>query len=145
EAQWEGVVLEDLVRAELTPRAAPTECPAIDGPLVTLTPGAALTVHMTLHELATNAAKHGALSVPGGSVHVRWRLRDGDNGRSLHIEWLERGGPPVSTPATAGFGTRVLNQLIEYELGGRCALAFEPAGLRCDIDIPATAVCEADA
>jgi PAS domain S-box-containing protein len=142
QAQWEGVGLRELVAAELAPRVASPTQAVVDGPPVTLPPGAALTMHMTLHELATNAAKHGALSVPEGSVRVRWRHEGEGDRRRLVLEWQERGGPRVAPPMNTGFGTRVLNQLIEYELKGRCTVSFDPEGVRCEIETPWTALCQ---
>jgi two-component sensor histidine kinase len=88
---------------------------------------------MALHELATNAAKYGALSAEQGQVEVSWSLTDG---RTLEIEWLERGGPPVTAPDTRGFGSRLLQRGLAQDLDGRVRLEFEPAGVRCRISAP---------
>jgi two-component sensor histidine kinase len=91
---------------------------------------------MALHELTTNAAKYGALSVPAGCVHVDWRVVDGPT-RRLQLQWRERGGPPVVIPPPRrGFGSRLLERGITAELGGTVALDFTPTGLDALIEIP---------
>jgi len=89
---------------------------------------------MALHELATNAAKYGALSNAGGRVAVA--ARAGDGGGRLRIDWSERGGPPTGEPDRRGFGTRLIEEALAHEAGGRVALSFPPDGLRCEIDLP---------
>src|SRR5215472_7916330 len=86
-------------------------------------------------ELATNAAKYGALSQPGGHVSVRWT----QTADMLRIEWKETGGPPVVAPARQGYGSTVIRDLLTYEIGGRVDLAFESDGVRCTIELPANA------
>jgi PAS domain S-box-containing protein len=88
-----------------------------------------LALSMALHELATNAAKYGALSCPEGRVSVQWTLDD----NKLQLEWREQGGPPVARPTRKGFGTRLLERLLMSELGGDIKLDYEPAGVRCRI------------
>jgi two-component sensor histidine kinase len=90
---------------------------------------------MALHELATNAAKYGALSIAGGQVAVSGRIASDDGGR-LRINWREHGGPLVGEPARRGFGTRLIEEALAYEGDGTVALRFPTDGLRCDIDLP---------
>ena len=90
---------------------------------------------MALHELATNAAKHGALSITAGRVAISARTASDDGGR-LRINWHEHGGPPVGEPARRGFGTRLIEEALAYETDGTVALRFPVDGLRCDIDLP---------
>lgn len=90
---------------------------------------------MTLHELATNAAKYGALSQPGGHVLVRWTLA-GVQAAALTIWWEERGGPEVAPPARLGYGSEVIRELVAYELGGTVDLVFARDGVRCSIELP---------
>jgi two-component sensor histidine kinase len=98
---------------------------------------------MALHELATNAAKYGALSTPEGRVAVRWRRERTaeEGGGTLRIEWVEEGGPPVRPAAGAGrrpgFGTRLIEGAIRRQLGGTVTLDWAPEGLRCTLAIPA--------
>jgi two-component sensor histidine kinase len=90
-----------------------------------LRPRAVLTLAMAVHELTTNAAKYGALSVPGGRIEIHWQPVRTDNARPvLHIDWLEHGGPPVTDPAQSGFGSKLIEGSIAAELGWRAA--FEP-------------------
>jgi two-component sensor histidine kinase len=92
---------------------------------------------VVLHELATNAAKYGALSTPQGRVSVRWEWRaNGGVPESLQLEWHEQGGPVVEVPEQAGFGSSVICDLIPYELGGTVELKFAPDGVRCIVIIP---------
>jgi hypothetical protein len=101
---------------------------------------------MVLHELATNAAKHGALSVPGGRVEVRWRAGGGagDDGM-LRLRWTEAGGPPVAgPPERRGFGTRVVEATVRGQLGGAVERRWEPSGLVVEVAVPLARV-DADA
>ena len=93
---------------------------------------------MVLHELATNAAKYGALSTNTGRVLIRWDQRL--NGRPLSIlvlEWQEVGGPRVDAPDKSGYGTSTIRDLIPYEFGGMVDLVFTPEGVRCRLELPA--------
>jgi two-component sensor histidine kinase len=104
---------------------------------IVLRPRAVLTLAMAVHELTTNAAKYGALSVPGGRIEIHWQPVRADNGRSmLRIDWIEQGGPPVTTPEQRGFGSKLIEGSITAELGGQARLVFAPEGLRCEIVIP---------
>ena len=135
--RWDGVPLSELIHHELTPYANGNNT-AIDGPEVTLSAEAGQAVSMVLHELATNAAKHGALSVPDGRVSVRWHSEPNGNADArIGIEWQETGCPAVRPPDTSGYGMEVIRDLIPYELGGTVDLAFAADGLRCRLEIPA--------
>src|SRR5262245_7503326 len=136
-----GLTLSDLLRRELAPYRV-SDNSELDGPDVTLSAEAGQAVAMVLHELATNAAKHGALSTREGRVSVRWHWPLNGNGhdRRLVIEWEESGGPSVEVPSKSGFGTSVIGDLIPYELGGRVDLAFARSGLRCRVEIPSDCV-----
>ena len=134
--QWKGILLSDLVRRELAPYAdhGNTE---IGGPDVILKAEPAQAVSMVLHELTTNAAKHGALSTHGGQVSVRWHcVMNGNADARLCIEWQESGGPAVQAPGRSGYGMEVIRDLLPYELDGKVDLSFGSAGVRCCIDIP---------
>jgi PAS domain S-box-containing protein len=134
---WESADLRDLLSGSLAPYAGtgPTRV-LLRGEDVVLRPRAVLTLAMAVHELTTNAAKYGALSIPGGNVEIRWRpLEDGDR-RWLHIEWIEQGGPPVKVPEHSGFGSKLIENSIAAELGGKSELIYAREGLRCEIAIP---------
>jgi two-component sensor histidine kinase len=96
-----------------------------------------VSLSLALHELATNALKYGALSVPAGRVSLSWRLVGKGAGRRLLLRWAERGGPPVTPPEHRGFGSRLIEQALGPDLGGEVRLAFEPTGVVCEIEAPA--------
>jgi two-component sensor histidine kinase len=98
-----------------------------------LEPNTAQTMAVTLHELATNAAKYGALSVPSGKIHVEWSRRA--DGRIV-LRWTETGGPAVKPPTRKGFGTRVMESMIQQEMG-EFRLDWRGEGLACEISMPA--------
>jgi PAS domain S-box-containing protein len=136
QGRWQGVGLTDLVRHQLAPYATAANT-RIDGPDIMLSAAATTAVAMVLHELATNAAKYGALSMPDGQVSVNWDRSSGaDAAASLMIEWRETGGPRVATPARSGFGTGLIRDLVPHELGGTVDLAFGPDGVSCKIGFP---------
>ena len=135
--RWKGIPLAELVRRELSPYTMATNL-QIEGSDDVLTAEAGQAIAMVLHELATNAAKFGALSVAGGQVSVRWRHRhDGHAGKGLSISWEESGGPKVMPQSQLGYGTSVICDLIPYELGGTVDLAYALEGVRCKLEIPA--------
>jgi two-component sensor histidine kinase len=138
-SRGKGASLGDLVRGELKPYATGTNT-AVEGRAVHLSPEASHAVGMVIHELTTNAAKHGALSRSGGQVSVRWTLT-ADQGRAsmLRIEWNEMGGPPNSAPTRQGYGSEVIQDLLTFEFGGKVDVVFADAGFRCTIELPANA------
>ena len=136
-SRWEGADLRALVEEELRPYRTGTggkggDRASIAGPELRLRPKAALALSLALHELATNAAKYGALSSPDGHVFVSWIVRR----EEAVLDWVESGGPPVAPPRRRGFGSTVVERGLSYELGGRSTLNFDPAGLRCVVTIP---------
>jgi len=138
-SRWNGVSLGDLVGAELGPYATGGNT-RIEGPTIHLMPNASHAVAMVVHELTTNAAKHGALARPGGQVNVKWALMAKDTPAArLKIEWNEIGGPAVASPTRQGYGSSVINDLLTYEFGGRVDLVFATEGFRCTIELPANA------
>ncbi|GJD54626.1 HWE histidine kinase domain-containing protein [Methylobacterium dankookense] len=135
---WSGASLRTVLENELAPfREGQAYRFRLDGPDLDLAPRYVLALGMTVHELTTNAAKYGALSVEGGQVNIAWRVvTTDDGGRRLAMEWYEQGGPPAQEPRRRGYGTRLITGAITHELGGMVRLAFEPAGLLCTIDVP---------
>ena len=134
ETRWIGAGLSTIATQELSPYFDKDEGRVqIDGPQVLLEPNAAQVVAVTLHELATNAAKYGALSVPNGQIGLKW-LHEAD-GR-LILQWREIGGPPVKTPTHQGFGTRVIERTIG-QLKGKARYGWHPDGLVCEITFQA--------
>lgn len=128
--------VRDLVDAAVAPFASPERL-AVEGPDVALWPQGALTLAMTLHELATNAAKYGALSTGAGRVGVTWQREEEDGGEPrLRLEWRESGGPPVTPPSRTSFGTMLIERIAGAELGGASELVFAPEGVICRILAP---------
>ncbi len=112
----------------------------LSGPDVTLGSRAALGVALVLHELGTNAAKYGALSGEHGQVEVTWTLDHRLEGQHLHLEWRERGGPPVVPPTHSGFGSRLIERSLAAELSATISLAYPPAGATFTLDAPLAAL-----
>jgi two-component sensor histidine kinase len=134
---WEGAPLWSLVEGELSPYAlAGAPRWMLSGPPIDLAPRRALAVGMVLHELTTNAVKHGALSLGAGRVHVSWEIRAGADSPRLKLTWRESGGPPVARPSREGFGLRLVTHGLPYELNGQVELAFPRTGVHCEIDFP---------
>jgi len=134
---WEGASLEGVVRRALRPWREDEHVRfTVEGPPVHLTPKRALALGMTLHELATNAAKYGALSNATGAVHVRWAVQP--DGKTLSFAWDERGGPPVKAPERRGFGLRLIEHGMAREISGDVLLDFRERGLVCQWDMKLT-------
>ena len=91
---------------------------------------------MIVHELATNAAKYGALSSPEGQVRVAWRRAMKDGVERVEFDWRESGGPPVASPIHRGFGTRLIERSVRNQLGGSVAVDYSESGLGCRISFP---------
>jgi PAS domain S-box-containing protein len=135
EANWSGVSFEAMLLDELAPYFREDRSNVrVSGPPVQFNAKGALTLGMALHELATNAAKHGALSSKCGSVNVAWQVDPRD--RRLRIRWTEAGGPNVTPPARSGFGRLLLERALASDLGGEVQLHFDEDGLKCAIAIP---------
>ena len=135
--RWQGISLAGLVRRELAPYAT-RDNTEVNGPDILLKSEAGQTVAMVLHELATNAAKYGALSTENGRVSIRWDRRSNGQSRShLVFEWQEIGGPPVEAPSKPSYGTTTIRELIPYEFGGTVDLVFASDGVRCRVELPA--------
>ena len=133
---WYGGGLVDLVRRQLAPYTTNANT-TISGSDIMLTAAATQALAMVLHELVTNAAKHGALSSPDGRVSVHWDCHShGDAGASLTIEWREFGGPPIVGPIQSSYGTNLIRELTPHELGGKVDLVFAAEGVCCRIEIP---------
>jgi CheY-like chemotaxis protein len=128
--------LRGLVDEELAPFKSSGNTIDIQGPDVMLNPASAQTIALALHELATNAAKYGALSVPKGRLKLDWSLED----RIVKFNWRESEGPETAAPNRKGFGTRIIVASIEQQLGGKVLLNWHPEGLFCAFTIPLPAL-----
>lgn len=135
---WRDAGLDTLISGELRPYAAPGGGNLeLQGPEVRITPRAATALGMALHELATNAAKYGALCDPDGKLTVRWKLTGGDDqDRQLEIEWQERAKSQEPRPERTGFGTRLIDGTIRRQLGGSIERSLRDEGLLCTMAIP---------
>ena len=134
--RWQGIPLAELVRRELAPYATASNT-RIEGSDDVLSAEAGQAIAMVFHELATNAAKFGALSATGGHVSVSWSHRRNGHAQSwLSVRWEETGGPKVMPQTRSGYGTSVIRDLIPYELGGTVDLAHTREGVRCKLEIP---------
>jgi len=134
--QWGDVYLLDVVRQEVEPyRTDRDDRIVIDGPPVSLKPKLALALGMIIHELGTNSAKYGSLSVAGGSLEVSWAIETRSE-NSLVLDWIERGGPPVGKLPRQGFGLTLIEREVSHGLGGKAKIEFEDGGLRVNLRIP---------
>jgi len=142
--EWGAVGLRDVIERILQPFGLNDLAVlrfTVVGDDVRLQPKAALTLAMVLHELATNAAKHGALLADTGCISIDWQVapdRDGEgsSGRRLCLRWQESGGPPVVSPTRRGFGSRLIQRGLEQELDGEVHVEYEPGGVMCQIALP---------
>ena len=132
ETRWIGADLSTIAEQELAPYVGTAEKRvSIDGLPILLEPNTAQSIAVTLHELATNAAKYGALSAPGGRIVLAWMR--GADGR-LTLRWTESGGPPARTPERQGFGSRIIG-LMMTQLKGETRFDWRPEGLVCEMAV----------
>ncbi len=133
---WGPVSLRQIIADAVMPHGGDLGRFLLDGPDLPIVPKTAISLALAIHELATNAVKHGALSHPDGRVEIHW-ARTGDcSAPRLALSWTESDGPPVAAPAQRGFGTRMIERGLAAELGGTVKIAFAPRGLVCKVDAP---------
>jgi two-component system CheB/CheR fusion protein len=131
---WANAEIGQLVRMTLRPyRGAQVEA---EGPSLTVRPQAGVTLAMILHELATNAAKYGALSVPTGTVSITWASDNRDGQSQIQLNWIETGGPPVAPPSRRGFGSTLIERGTDNDMHGKAVLDYRAEGLRCTLRFP---------
>ncbi|WP_395394035.1 CHASE domain-containing protein [Novosphingobium sp. BL-8A] len=134
QSDWRHAGLGDVVRSELAPYMEGNEGHVeMSGPDIKLAPNDAMSLGLAIHELATNAAKYGALSRPDGRIHVHWDILTPE---IAQVHWREEGGPPVSEPAKRGFGRDLIEKIVAHELKAEVELEFRPAGVECRLKIP---------
>jgi two-component system, chemotaxis family, CheB/CheR fusion protein len=132
---WETASLRELLMAELEPHGGNESSRfTFSGPDVQLTSAVALALGLVFHELATNAVKYGALSVPSGRIEIAWKIDAVEH--RLRWHWIETGGPPVTKPSRKGMGSRVIEKGLLHEFGGEARIDFDPSGVQCSIDMP---------
>ena len=136
EGDWNWVSLASLTQTALGPYLGARDRIRLDVRDVRLNPDFALTLALGLNELATNAAKYGALASPAGRITLTARVETGENGDEFRLAWQEDGGPAVDTPAVNGFGTSMLSQAIEYQYEGSVELDWRKEGLICRMTVP---------
>jgi PAS domain S-box-containing protein len=134
--KWDSADLKDIVAQILTMHGRQRF--EIDGPDLRLSPKSTLALNLALHELATNAAKYGALSVPTGKVSIKWNIKH-ENSPGLTFRWQEQNGPKVSPPGRRGFGSQLIERVLAVELNGEVRVAYDPAGIVCEIVAPLSA------
>lgn len=136
---WTSVSLEDVVTKTLAPyMQGDIKRVRIQGPTLPLPHDPSVALNLVFHELATNAAKYGALSTPSGRVSVSWDVETYGGSGVLDLRWEETGGPPVAPGRRAGFGSRLIKRTLAV-LGGKAEMNFAPAGLDCWISLPLAA------
>lgn len=131
---WKGARIRDVVAGQVLP--FDTARVTIEGPDLTVRPEAVQNLVLALHELATNASKHGALTVPTGKVAVGWAINGEGQEARLRLTWRESGGPLVKAPTRTGFGTIVLNRVAPQALSGTGTLDYAPTGLVWTLEVP---------
>lgn len=135
---WKSAGLRDIINDALEPfTASGSGRVVLHGSNVRFAPKAALALGIAFNELATNAAKYGALSVDAGTVDIKWTLKATTTGRRLMLVWREEGGPVVVAPTRKGFGTRVIERGLAHELEGQASLDYRKDGLVVTLEIPA--------
>jgi two-component sensor histidine kinase len=138
---WYGASLGELIRSQLGGYLdGSSNQVSIDGPAIALKPEAAQNLGLALHELAVNAAKFGALSVPTGRVSITWCRRESTDGSAVELDWRERLGPKVKVRRKKGFGTMVIERNLARALDAEINMDFDPDGFHCHIVIPASQI-----
>jgi PAS domain S-box-containing protein len=141
QANWAAASIRAVVEGALAPHD-PGSRIMVFGPDLCLGARPALSLALALHELATNAAKYGALSNQAGKVDLTWKVLDQEAGKVLYLRWEERGGPPVIPPTAQGFGSRVIQRSLGNETGRQVQMEFAPTGLVCTIEAPLESILE---
>jgi two-component sensor histidine kinase len=135
--RWSGAGCRTLIEAAVKAfQSKSLDQFEIAGDNIAISSGPAMALSMVIHELCTNAVKHGALSAPTGRVSISWSIFSKDNLKRFKLHWKERGGPPVREPSQRSFGSRLIEQALPGQLQGEARLRFEPDGLSCEVNIP---------
>jgi PAS domain S-box-containing protein len=133
---WGAVSMAQVIGDAVAPHGRDAGRFALEGPDLPILPKTAISLALAIHELATNAVKHGALSRPEGRVSIRWARIESAAAARLSLVWEEHGGPAVTVPSRRGFGTRMIERGLAAELGGTAKIDFRPEGLVCTVDAP---------
>lgn len=133
QSEWGTTPLRSVVEVELAPYSGGGNDVVLEGPDIELAPNDALSLGLAIHELATNAAKYGALSQQGGRVSINWKS---EGEELVVVDWEERGGPEVSAVRTPGFGTDLIQKIVAHELRQPVEMRFDPEGVSCTLRVP---------
>ncbi len=137
ETEWQGPDIKSLIEIQVRPYSGGSMDRIIcAGPEIKLNPDLSLAIAFVLHELTTNAAKYGSLSVPEGRLDVTWDRIERDGRHFLDLSWVEKGGPPVGQPVRKGFGSKLIDESLEYSFNGEVIRQFEPGGVTAQITVP---------
>ncbi|QIG97318.1 MULTISPECIES: sensor histidine kinase [unclassified Bradyrhizobium] len=138
QTSWTSAPIKDVIEGALAPHRPSQDRIDVSGPEMLLPPKPALAIALAIHELATNAAKYGALSSSEGKVTILWKTNASASNSSFQFEWVEKGGPRVVEPEQSkrGFGTRLIERLLKNDFGGEVVLNFKPDGLVCTLSAP---------
>ena len=135
--RWSGAGCRTLIEAAVKAfQSKSLDQFEISGDNIAISSGPAMALSMVIHELCTNAVKHGALSAPAGRVSISWSIFSKDKLKRFKLHWKETGGPPVREPSQRSFGSRLIEQALPGQLQGEARLRFEPDGLSCEVNIP---------
>jgi len=137
---WQSAPILSVIERALVPHLSGSGRFVLEGINLDLTAKQAMSMSLTIHELATNAAKYGALSTSKGQVHVKWGLEDGPAGEQFLFNWTETGGPAVAEPTRKGFGTRLITRALAADFNGQVRIEYAPSGIVCVLACPANAV-----
>ncbi|MET3924372.1 HWE histidine kinase domain-containing protein [Devosia sp. 2618] len=138
---WQGAPMRGVIEGALVPHVSGTDNFSLVGDDIELSAKQALSLALTVHELATNAAKYGATSVPGGTVAIRWGVEPDEKGdRTFKFVWQESGGPIVVEPERRGFGTRLITRVLSADFNGKVGIEYAPSGVVCTLASPITSV-----
>jgi two-component sensor histidine kinase len=138
QTSWVSAPIKEVIEGALAPHRPGQGRIDVSGPELLLSPKPALAIALAVHELATNAAKYGALSNDEGKVNIFWKTNaDGDKS-GFRFDWVEKGGPRVAVPEQSkrGFGTRLIERMLKNDFGGEVLMDFKPDGLVCTLNAP---------
>lgn len=144
QATWTDASISEVIEAALTPHRMEEGRFILEGPNLPIGSKQALALTMALHELATNAAKYGALSNDSGLVRVQWSDEDGSHQREFQLRWVETAGPAVMPPTRRGFGSRMIEQALAGYFNGSAELVYEPSGLLFELRAPLAGLSQQD-
>jgi len=139
DTNWEGTTLHHVIKTAVAPftlRKGRTAFIDIAGPSLWLNSNTAITLALAFHELVTNAAKYGALSIETGRVTISWVAKPAVNPTEVDLTWRESGGPSVNPPSRSGFGSMLLERVLAFEADGKAALSFPTSGVKFNFKLP---------